>query len=192
MKKFFLSTLIIATFVFYVFLQRGKSPELAALPTPVVAVNTNSSSSLLDVPVASNTTPGPASPPDPTPTTPVATPQPKPTPAPTPAPIATPPPSPKNNSIYADGAYVGNSADAYYGNIQVKAIIQNGRITDVQFLDYPHDRRTSQMINSQAMPYLTSEAIQAQSAQVDIVSGATDSSMAFIQSLTSALAKARN
>lgn len=93
--------------------------------------------------------------------------------------------------IYKDGTYTGNAADAFYGNIQVQAIITNGKISDVQFLQYPNDRRTSVEINTQAMPYLRSEAIQAQNAQVDIVSGATDSSMAFRQSLGSALSQAR-
>jgi len=56
---------------------------------------------------------------------------------------------------------------------------------------YPNDRRESVDINSQAMPYLKQEAIQAQTAQVDGVSGATDTSQAFIQSLGSALKQAR-
>jgi uncharacterized protein with FMN-binding domain len=91
----------------------------------------------------------------------------------------------------ADGQYTGDSTDAFYGMVQVKAVIQSGRLTDVQFLDYPHDRRTSQEINSQAMPWLKSEAIQAQSAQVDLISGATLTSQAFVQSLQSALNQAR-
>ena len=95
-------------------------------------------------------------------------------------------------NLYADGTYTGNAADAYYGNIQVQAVIQNGRIVDVQFLQYPGDRSTSRYINSMAMPALKSEAISAQSANVDIVSGATDSSQAFRQSLGSALTQARN
>jgi uncharacterized protein with FMN-binding domain len=99
--------------------------------------------------------------------------------------------SSQSNGIYKDGSYTGSVADAFYGNIQVKAVIQNGKISDVQFLQYPNDRERSIMINTQAMPYLKDEAIQAQSAQVDIVSGATDSSQAFIQSLSSALAKAQ-
>jgi uncharacterized protein with FMN-binding domain len=92
---------------------------------------------------------------------------------------------------YKDGEYTGSTADAFYGNIQVKAIIQNGQISDVQFLQYPNDRRNSIEINTQAMPILTQEAIQAQNANVDIVSGATDSSQAFIQSLASALTQAK-
>lgn len=92
---------------------------------------------------------------------------------------------------YKDGEYVGNVADAYYGNVQIKAVIRGGKITDVQFLDYPQDRRTSIGINSQAMPYLKQEAIQTQSASVDIISGATQTSKAFRVSLKSALDKAR-
>lgn len=92
-----------------------------------------------------------------------------------------------NIGIYKDGIYTGTPGDAYYGMVQVKTTIQNGRITDVQFLQYPNDRRTSQMINSQAMPMLKNEAIKAQSSKVNIISGATDTSMAFIQSLGSSL-----
>jgi uncharacterized protein with FMN-binding domain len=91
-----------------------------------------------------------------------------------------------------DGQYTGNAADAFYGYIQVKAIINGGKITDVQFLRYPNDRSTSIAINKQAMPYLKQEAVQAQSAQVNIVSGATDTSQAFIQSMASALSQAQS
>jgi uncharacterized protein with FMN-binding domain len=111
--------------------------------------------------------------------------------APTPAPPSMPPPGMMMSSgRYKDGQYVGDVADAFYGNVQVRVTIAGGRLTDVTFLDYPHDRRTSQEINSQAMPALKTEAITAQSASVDIVSGATQTSQAFIQSLQSALVKA--
>lgn len=93
---------------------------------------------------------------------------------------------------YKDGTFVGDPADAYYGNIQVQAVIQNGKITDVQFLQSPGDRGESIRINSEAMPLLKQEAIQIQGAQVDVVSGATDSSQAFVQSMQSALNKAKN
>jgi uncharacterized protein with FMN-binding domain len=118
-----------------------------------------------------------------TPPTPVQT-----TPPP-PAPTHTPAPQPQGQ--YKDGQYTGSSADAYYGLVQVKAIISGGKITDVQFLSYPNDRQNSVNINSQAMPILTQEAILAQSVNVDIVSGATDTSQAFIQSLSSALSQAK-
>jgi uncharacterized protein with FMN-binding domain len=74
----------------------------------------------------------------------------------------------------------------------VQAVISNGKIVDVQFLQYPNTHGTSIRINSQAMPYLTQEAIQSQSANVNIVSGATDTSIAFQQSLAVALTQAKN
>lgn len=94
--------------------------------------------------------------------------------------------------IYKDGTYIGTRADAYYGFIEVQAIVKNGRLSDVQFLDHPSDQRESIQINSQAMPALRSEAIAAQSANVAIVSRATDSSLAFRQSLAAALAQAKS
>lgn len=100
--------------------------------------------------------------------------------------------NPNISANYKDGQYTGTLADAYYGNIRVKAVIQNGKIADVQFLDYPQDRRTSLAINNDAMPILKQEAIKSQSANVDIVTGATDTSQAFQESLTSALNQAVN
>lgn len=119
-------------------------------------------------------------------TTPATTP----TPAPAPAPAPTPAPAPKGQ--YKDGTYTGPAVDAYYGYIQVQAVVSGGKLADVVFLQYPNDRGTSIQINSQAMPYLKEEALQAQSANVNIVSGASDSSQAFIESLGSALAMAAN
>ncbi|HEY5152716.1 MAG TPA: FMN-binding protein [Candidatus Saccharimonadales bacterium] len=96
-----------------------------------------------------------------------------------------------STAAYKDGKYTGSVADAYYGYIQVLAVISGGKLTDVQFLQHPSDRSTSIEINSQAMPYLKQEALQAQSANVNIISGATDTSQAFIQSLSSALSSAK-
>ncbi len=107
----------------------------------------------------------------------------------TPAPVQTP--APKSIGQYANGSYTGSSIDAYYGTVQIEAIIKGGKIADVQFLQYPHTHSNSQFINSQAMPLLTQEAIQAQIANVSGVSGATFTSEAFIQSLSSALAQAK-
>lgn len=94
------------------------------------------------------------------------------------------------STTYKDGTYTGSPTDAFYGTVQVQAVITGGKITDVKFLNYPQDRRNSQEINSQAMPYLIQEAIQAQSANVDIISGATATSQAFQQSLYTALQQA--
>lgn len=92
---------------------------------------------------------------------------------------------------YKNGTYTGSVADAFYGNIQVQAVILGGKISDVHFLQYPSDRTRSIAINTLAMPNLRQEAIQAQTANVNIVSGATDSSNAFSQSLSSALSQAK-
>jgi uncharacterized protein with FMN-binding domain len=98
--------------------------------------------------------------------------------------------TPAAGSRFKDGSYTGSAADAQWGYIQVKITVQGGKLTSVQFLQYPNHRSRSVEINDYAMPQLTSEAIQAQSAQVDVVSGATDTSEAFIQSLGDALSQA--
>lgn len=124
-------------------------------------------------------------------TTPVVTTEPITTSAPQKK-VTTRVPTPLSTGQYKDGKYVGSVADAYYGNIQVQAVITSGKLADVVFLQYPSDRSTSVEINTEAMPYLKSEAIKAQSANVNTVSGASDSSQAFRQSLASALAIAKN
>lgn len=106
------------------------------------------------------------------------------------APVSAPIPAQKTG-LYTDGAYTGSAADAYYGLVQVKATVAGGKLTNVSFLQYPSDRSTSVMINRQAMPVLAQEAITAQSAKVDGVSGASYTSTGFQQSLASALAKAK-
>lgn len=93
---------------------------------------------------------------------------------------------------YKDGSYTGSSENAFYGYIQVKATVQGGKLTAVQFLQYPNDQQNSIQINDQAMPLLQREAISAQSSAVDIISGATDTSQAFQKSLGSALAQAKS
>ena len=105
--------------------------------------------------------------------------------------INAPSTSPSTSGIYKDGSYTGKRSDAIYGYIQVRATISNSKLTDVEFLDYPQDRRNSVEINDIAMPQLKDRAIQAQSAQVDGVSGATDTSQAFVESLGDALSQAK-
>lgn len=101
-----------------------------------------------------------------------------------------PPKTTATSGIYKDGSYTGDAVSAYYGTVQVQAIIKNGVLADVQFLQYPSDRGTSRSINQRAMAGLAQEAISAQSAQVSGVSGATDTTSAFRQSLGSALVAA--
>lgn len=190
MKKFLLSFSVFAISAVYAITQYRSDD------TTVSSVNSTATSSVALLPVqsatsepasqsGSNTEPSqavtptkPATPATPAPTTPK--------PAPTPTPVAKP------QGQYVDGTYTGTPANAYYGMVKVQATIQNGKLTAVTFLQYPNDRRTSQYINSQAMPLLQREAIQAQSAKVSGVSGASDTSAAFRESLGNALAQAKN
>lgn len=91
---------------------------------------------------------------------------------------------------FKDGNYKGSLEDAIYGNFQVKAVISGGKLVDVVPMAYPNDNRTSSSINSQAFPLLRDEAVAVQSYQIDIITGASDSSPAFERSLSTALKQA--
>lgn len=95
-----------------------------------------------------------------------------------------------SSSKYKDGVYDGSIEDAVYGDLQVEVVIVGGRITDVSELMYPDDNHTSIAINKQALTILKQEAIDRQSFDVDIVTGASDSAPAFARSLEVALSKA--
>jgi uncharacterized protein with FMN-binding domain len=92
---------------------------------------------------------------------------------------------------YRDGQYTGQDFQTEYGDTKVKVIISHGRITDVQAVQLPYDRQRSAYISQVAGPMLHDEALQAQSAQIDTISGATFTSDAYAQSLQSALDHAR-
>ena len=77
-----------------------------------------------------------------------------------------------------------------FGTVQVQVTIVGGKIQDVQALQLPQDRRRSAEISQYAAPILRQEALSAQSAQIDLVSGATYTSEAYAQSLQSALDQA--
>lgn len=98
--------------------------------------------------------------------------------------------APASNGKYVDGTYTGDVTDAHWGDVQVEVTIADGEISDVIFLEAPNHRSRSVSINNRAEPILIREAIQAQDADVDLVSGATDTSYAFIESLASALQEA--
>ncbi len=188
LRRYFVSAFVVFTFIAYALHERSINPEggastAAPALTPVPA---------RQVHIAAPTFPTITATPRPTDST-LARPIPTLAPPPAqPTPTITPPPPAVAAGQYKDGQYTGPQVDAYWGQVQVEAIVQNGQITDVRFLQYPSDRRTSQRINSIVMPYLQSEAIQAQNANVDLISGATLTSEAFAQSLQAALTGARN
>ncbi len=194
-RKFLVSAFVVFTFVAYALHERltnANATAVALVPTQQPAATLQMTSAPTSAPVAVAPT---QAQPSPVPTDVPAT-QPVPTEPPTNVPVvptAVPPTAAPvlASGKYKNGTYTGPEADAYYGYVQVQVTIQNGKIADVNFLDYPQDRRTSARINSIATPYLVTEAIQAQSANVDIISGATLTSEAFVKSLELALNKAQ-
>ncbi|MEV1063600.1 FMN-binding protein [Streptomyces sp. NPDC050263] len=81
----------------------------------------------------------------------------------------------------------GDSVQTRYGPVQVRVTLKNGRLTDITALDYPQENPRDQQINAYAVPQLTREALTAQSAGIDTVSGATYTSDGYRRSLQSAL-----
>ena len=86
--------------------------------------------------------------------------------------------------------FKGPVEDMRWGPVQATITVKNKKITKVSISVSPETSR-SQFIDDQAVPLLKSETLQAQSATIDEVSGATDTSDAFIQSLESAVKKAK-
>ena len=97
-----------------------------------------------------------------------------------------------NSQRYRDGSYTGPSVGAYYGLVRVRVDVRSGRIVSIDVLQYPSDNPTSRYINSLALPFLKTEVIRAQTVFVDMVSGATLSSGAFLRSASAALREARS
>jgi len=91
------------------------------------------------------------------------------------------------SSSAADGTYTGDAAATRYGNVQVQITVSGGQITAAEAIDYPNNDRHDQQINAYAIPILNSEAVAAQSANIDAVSGATVTSDGYITSLQSAI-----
>ena len=93
----------------------------------------------------------------------------------------------QTSSRYADGTVTGQVVSMRYGDVQVRLTIAAGAITDVTALQLPNGDGHSARISSIVEPMLRSEALQAQSANIDLISGATYTSTAYQESLQSAL-----
>ncbi len=81
----------------------------------------------------------------------------------------------------------GEAAGTRYGAVQVRVTIRSRHLVAVTAVAYPSSGRRDQEISSFALPELEKEAIAAQSAQIDTVSGATFTSDGYRRSLQSAL-----
>jgi uncharacterized protein with FMN-binding domain len=90
----------------------------------------------------------------------------------------------------AAGTFTGDSVMTRWGAVQVEITVAGGRITAVQAVEYPQENPRDRQINAYALPVLAQEATQSQSADIDVVSGATVTSDGYIQSLQSAIDQA--
>jgi uncharacterized protein with FMN-binding domain len=91
----------------------------------------------------------------------------------------------------ADGTVVtGPAVDTRWGPVQVRVTVSGGRITDVEVVEYPTENGKDRQINARALPVLVQETLDAQSADVDMVSGATVTSEGYLGSLQAALDEA--
>ncbi len=85
--------------------------------------------------------------------------------------------------------YKGPIVDMRWGPVQATMVVKGKKITDVKIATSPENRR-SQIIDEQAVPLLRQETLQAQSAEIDEISGATMTSDAYLESLQAALVRA--
>ena len=115
-----------------------------------------------------------------------------PEPPPVPSPAAQksrPAPSPTNPPPAAR-TYAGSVVNTNYGPVQVRITVLAGKLTKSVAAQVPWSGPRDQEINAQAVPILNAEAVHAQSAGIDMVSGATYTSTGYIQSLQAALDRA--
>jgi uncharacterized protein with FMN-binding domain len=104
------------------------------------------------------------------------------------APTSAPPVATSVKAKAVDGPTIGTP----YGDVQVRVVLRGSRIVDVQPLTLPSDRSRSRRISEQAAPLLRTEALQAQSANIDLLSGASYTSEGYAESLQGALDAARS
>ncbi|WP_127507753.1 FMN-binding protein [Actinoplanes solisilvae] len=104
------------------------------------------------------------------------------------APATTGPvPGPTTSAGPSGKTYTGASVATRWGDVQVAITVAGGKITDVAVPVYPSGNHRDEEINARALPILRSQTLEAQSADVDTVSGATVTSEGYLQSLQSAL-----
>jgi uncharacterized protein with FMN-binding domain len=132
-------------------------------------------------PVAAPTVPGKTTSPTPgTRTTTTAPPPTRPTTRP-----------PNRGGGLRDGSFDGAPIFTEWGPVEVRIVVAGGKITDVVALQTPNEHSRSVQINQRAVPILRQEALQAQSASIDTVSGASVTSDGYRESLQSAIDAAR-
>jgi uncharacterized protein with FMN-binding domain len=94
------------------------------------------------------------------------------------------------SSSTATSTVTGDTAQTQWGPVQVELSVAGAQISGVTVLQYPSGNSTDTQINNYALPILVNETMSAQSANIDMVSGATYTSTGYQQSLQSALDRA--
>ena len=102
------------------------------------------------------------------------------------APTTSAPPTTAVPRNVVDGPAVQNR----WGVVKVRVTFDSSRITNITALKLPGDNSHSIALSRDAEPKLRVEALQAQSANIDIVTGATFTSESYIESLQAALDRA--
>ena len=98
--------------------------------------------------------------------------------------------STKEGVTYKDGTYTGAVTQTNVGTFQVSVVVKGGKIANVNVLLQP-DEEFSQNINKTALPKYVEEVIEAQSSDIALVSGASETFKGFKGSLQDALNKAK-
>jgi len=112
------------------------------------------------------------------------------TPAATATATATPAGTATSSSSSGTKTVASDVVSTQYGNVQLKVTISGGKITDVTPVQLPQTDPKSYAISSYAAPLLRQSALSKQSANIDLVSGATYTSENYKAALQSALDKA--
>ncbi len=89
-----------------------------------------------------------------------------------------------------DGEYQSDKIAFEWGDLRVRVVVTGGKMTTVQVMSYPDHRSQSLYLIQLADPILTSEVIKTQQANVNVVSSATNTSIAFQDAIASVLTKA--
>jgi uncharacterized protein with FMN-binding domain len=107
------------------------------------------------------------------------------------APKTVAPTTTKKAASTAKRVVQGDAEDTRYGPVQIQVTLTGSKITDIGILQMPQREQRDIEINSYAVPILQQETLEAQSSRINMVSGATYTSVGYIQSLQSALDKAK-
>lgn len=170
-----MSTLSVVVLLFSYSTSHSATLTTAPASSPVVAAVKPDESTPTPAPTATTTPTTPAEPADPTDQA---------------DPTATTPTDTPSATASGSQTFAGDAAMTRFGAVQVQITVESGRITAASVLQVPYEDRHDQEINSRAVPVYNDEVVSAQSAQIDVVSGATVTWEGYTSSLQSAIDQA--